>query len=435
MKTLVLDAFSGISGDMFLGAMFDLGLDQGEFEKNLSKLGVTGYHVTVDRTARSSITGTDFDVILAGNAPKDQGFIEDEHDQVHKHEHSHGTHEHTHHQPHGHQHGRNFMMIKQLILESTLKTSTKERAIDMFEQIALAEAKVHGKKIADVHFHEVGALDSIVDIVGAALAVEMLQIDKIIINNLADGVGTIKIAHGIVPVPVPAVMEMQLRTAIPIQKRFDVHTELITPTGMAIVKCLGDEFNVTAMDGVLEKTGYGFGKRETGSLNALRASLYNSKLSHQDITTTNDQVLLLETNLDDTTGQQLAAVIKQSLEVGAKDAWAEPIVMKKGRPAYKLSLLVSPQKKELFVKFIFENTPAIGLRLQLMQREIMERRIEIAKTAYGEVRVKKLSYHGITKFSLENDDLRHCVQGTKENLEKIKYAVLQEIENNKNEGE
>lgn len=409
MKTLVLDAFSGISGDMFLGAMFDLGLSQAEFEEQLNKLKVKGYQITIKRTARSSITGTDFDVVLDGNLPKDHGFDEHEH--------------------HHHHHGRNFMMIKQLIIQSELKTAVKERAIKMFEQIALAEAKVHGKKLEDVHFHEVGALDSIVDIVGAAIAFDMLQIDKLIVNNLSDGVGTIKIAHGVVPVPVPAVMEMQLNTAIPIQKRFDVHTELITPTGMAIVKCMASEFNASILNSVLEKTGYGFGKRETGSLNALRASLYNSKLSQQQVDKTNDSVLLLETNLDDATGQQLSLTIKKALDLGAKDAWAEPIIMKKGRPAYKLCLLTAPEQQDFFVKFLFSNTPAIGLRIQLMHREIMERKIEQVQTVYGKVGIKKLSYHGVSKVSIEHDDIVKQSQKTKESSEKIRLAVLQEIEN------
>ncbi|KRL37018.1 nickel pincer cofactor biosynthesis protein LarC [Liquorilactobacillus uvarum] len=408
MKTLVLDAFSGISGDMFLGAMFDLGLSQSEFEEQLNKLKVPGYQIVVERTARSSITGTNFDVVLDGNLPKDQGF--DEHQ-------------------HHHHHGRNFMMIKQLILQSNLKTAVKEKAVKMFEQIALAEAKVHGKKLEDVHFHEVGALDSIVDIVGAAIAFDMLQLDKLVVNNLSDGVGTIKIAHGIVPVPVPAVMEMQLNTAIPIQKRFDVHTELITPTGMAIIKCMGNEFNTSITNGVLERTGYGFGKRETGSLNALRASLYNSKLSQQQVDETNDRVLLMETNLDDATGQQLSITIKRALELGAKDAWAEPIIMKKGRPAYKLCLLTVAEQQETFVKFLFSDTPAIGLRMKSMHREIMERRIEQVQTSYGKFGIKRLSYCGLNKSSVEYDDIEKCSQKTGKSFEEIKLAVLQEIEN------
>ena len=409
MKTLVLDAFSGISGDMFLGAMFDLGLSQSEFEEQLNKLKVPGYQIVVERTARSSITGTDFDVVLDGNLPKDQGFDE--------------------HQHHHHHHGRNFMMIKQLILQSNLKTAVKEKAVKMFEQIALAEAKVHGKKLEDVHFHEVGALDSIVDIVGAAIAFDMLQLDKLVVNNLSDGVGTIKIAHGIVPVPVPAVMEMQLNTAIPIQKRFDVHTELITPTGMAIIKCMGNEFNTSITNGVLERTGYGFGKRETGSLNALRASLYNSKLSQQQVDETNDRVLLMETNLDDATGQQLSITIKRALELGAKDAWAEPIIMKKGRPAYKICLLTVAEQQETFVKFLFSDTPAIGLRMKSMHREIMERRIEQVQTSYGKFGIKRLSYCGLNKSSVEYDDIEKCSQKTGKSFEEIKLAVLQEIEN------
>ncbi|KIO96278.1 hypothetical protein N624_2392 [Levilactobacillus brevis] len=155
-----------------------------------------------------------------------------------------------------------------------------------------------------------------------------MGIDRVIVNNLADGSGTIEIAHGTVPVPVPAVMQMRIGTAIPIHQRFDVHTELITPTGMAIVKCCATAFDTTS-DGVIERTGYGFGKRETGSLNALRATLVNSQLSQQTVNQEQDHVTLLATNLDDITGQQLADTIAGLLDRGAKDAWSEPIVMKK----------------------------------------------------------------------------------------------------------
>ncbi|KRL05896.1 nickel pincer cofactor biosynthesis protein LarC [Liquorilactobacillus oeni] len=405
MKTLVLDAFSGISGDMFLGAMFSLGLSRTDFEAELAKLHVSGFQLTVERTEHSSISGVDFDVVLADHQHKDNGVTE-----------------------HGHHHGRNFQMIQNLLQKSVLKDTVKQRALKMFKEIAVAESHVHHKQLNEIHFHEVGALDSIVDLVGAAIAVDLLEVDQIVVNNLAEGTGTIKIAHGIVPVPVPAVMQMRLGTNIPVQQRFDVHTELVTPTGMAIVKCLADGYNVTDTLGILEKTGYGFGKRDTGSLNALRASLFNSKLSSQNVVQTQDHVQLLETNLDDITGEQLGDAISAVIELGAKDAWSEPIMMKKGRPAYKLCVLLASQQKEQVLEYLFSQTPAIGVRYQLIQREIMQRQIKTVATSFGKVQLKQLSYKGITKVSLEHDELLRLAAHWQRPVSKIEKKILAELQ-------
>lgn len=403
MKTLVLDAFSGISGDMFLGALFDLGLSKTALEEQLAKLKVTGYQLLVDRTSHSSIYGTNFDVILADHQVKDNGITE-----------------------HGHHHGRSFATIKQLIETSELSDSIKQRAVKLFQEIAVAEAHVHHQKVSEVHFHEVGAIDSIVDLVGAAIALDLMKIDRIVVNNLADGTGTIKIAHGIVPVPVPAVMQLRVGTKIPIHLRSEVTTELITPTGMALVKCLASEFDTTP-SGILERTGYGFGNREIGSLNALRASIYNTLLSNQSVEQEQDQVMLIETNLDDVTGEQLADGIAGLIERGAKDAWSEPIMMKKGRPAYKLCLLADPAQRQILVKYLFAKTPAIGVRYQLLKREIMQRKVKLIKTSYGKLHVKQLTYGEVTKLSLEHQELAKLATLNQRPLVDLRTEILAEL--------
>ncbi|MCI1632571.1 MAG: nickel pincer cofactor biosynthesis protein LarC [Liquorilactobacillus nagelii] len=403
MKTLVLDAFSGISGDMFLGALFDLGLSKTALEEQLAKLKVTGYQLLVDRTSHSSIYGTNFDVILADHQVKDNGITE-----------------------HGHHHGRSFATIKQLIEASELSDSIKQRAVKLFQEIAVAEAHVHHQKVSEVHFHEVGAIDSIVDLVGAAIALDLMKIDRIVVNNLADGTGTIKIAHGIVPVPVPAVMQLRVGTKIPIHLRSEVTTELITPTGMALVKCLASEFDTTP-SGILERTGYGFGNREIGSLNALRASIYNTLLSNQSVEQEQDQVMLIETNLDDVTGEQLADGIAGLIERGAKDAWSEPIMMKKGRPAYKLCLLADPAQRQILVKYLFAKTPAIGVRYQLLKREIMQRKVKLIKTSYGKLHVKQLTYGEVTKLSLEHQELAKLATLNQRPLVDLRTEILAEL--------
>lgn len=404
MKILVLDAFSGISGDMFLGALFDLGLSKTALEEQLAKLKVTGYQLLVDRTSHSSIYGTNFDVILADHQVKDNGITE-----------------------HGHHHGRSFATIKQLIEASELSDSIKQRAVKLFQEIAVAEAHVHHQKVSEVHFHEVGAIDSIVDLVGAAIALDLMKIDRIVVNNLADGTGTIKIAHGIVPVPVPAVMQLRVGTKIPIHLRSEVTTELITPTGMALVKCLASEFDITP-SGILERTGYGFGNREIGSLNALRASIYNTLLSNQSVEQEQDQVMLIETNLDDVTGEQLADGIAGLIERGAKDAWSEPIMMKKGRPAYKLCLLADPAQRQILVKYLFAKTPAIGVRYQLLKREIMQRKVKLIKTSYGKLHVKQLTYGEVTKLSLEHQELAKLATLNQRPLVDLRTEILAELQ-------
>lgn len=257
MTTLYLDAFSGISGDMFLGMLLDLGLDFEQLKTELAKLNVTGYELTQKRTAQSSIYGTQFDVIVPTG--KDHGFVE--------HHHEHGQ----------HHHGRHLQEIVTLIQNSALSDQVKNRAIAIFTEIAKAEAAVHQMPLSEVHFHEVGALDSIVDIVGCCVALELMGIDTLLASPLTEGSGFINVAHGQMPVPVPAVMQMRVGTQIPIKQRLDIETELITPTGMGIVKTLVQHFGPMPENMTPVKVGYGFGSRDTGGFNALRGILVEKK--------------------------------------------------------------------------------------------------------------------------------------------------------------
>ncbi|CAM3197580.1 LarC family nickel insertion protein [Lactiplantibacillus plajomi] len=284
MRTLYLDAFSGISGDMFLGAMLDLGLDFDQLKAELEKLHVKGYRLTRERLAKSSIYGTSFDVQVAGG--KDHGFVEHHHAADHHHADTaadHATHadhdQHDHQDGHHHHHGaaRHLSDILDLIHASDLSDNVKTHAEAIFTEIAQAEATVHHMPLADVHFHEVGALDSIVDIVGCCVALELMDIDEVQASPLTDGSGFINVAHGQMPVPVPAVMQMRVGSRVPIQQRLDIHTELITPTGMGIVKTMVKDFGPLPENATPLKVGYGFGQRDTGGFNALRAVLFEKK--------------------------------------------------------------------------------------------------------------------------------------------------------------
>ncbi|MDF3001806.1 MAG: hypothetical protein K0Q48_1925 [Bacillota bacterium] len=269
MKILYLDCTSGISGDMTLGALLDLGVDKDFFLEELSKLGVDGYEVKIQKKDRHSIQMMDVDVILTGEAHVNHEHVHETHEHVHEaHEHSH---DHDHHHDHSHSNERNLSMIQEIIDNSTISNGAKEISKKIFEEIAKAEAKVHGKSIDQVHFHEVGAIDSIVDIVGVAICVAALDVDVIYASPLHDGNGFIQCRHGLLPVPVPAVMAMLEGSGIPMVQE-DVNTEMITPTGMGIVKCLAQDY-IKLPQMSIDKIGYGLGKRETGRFGAVRAIL------------------------------------------------------------------------------------------------------------------------------------------------------------------
>ncbi|TPR26364.1 nickel pincer cofactor biosynthesis protein LarC [Apilactobacillus micheneri] len=377
MKTLYLDAFSGISGDMFLGTMLDLGLDFNKLESELRKLKIDGYKLSCKQNDKSSIYGTNFDVQVNGG--KDKGFIE------HKHNHSHHN-------------ARHLNDILKLIDNSSLKESVKNNSKNIFTEIAKAESTVHHMSLTDVHFHEVGAVDSIIDIVGCCIALDLMDIDNIISSPLSDGSGFIQVAHGQMPVPVPAVAQMRVGTDIPIKQRLDIKTELVTPTGMGIVKTLVNEFGPLPEQIKPLKIGYGFGKRDTGGFNALRGILFEKKkLSQKVIKDTKDKITLIEANLDDQTGEGLGYVMQKLMNAGAYDVFFTPIQMKKDRPATKITVLGNISDQLLLIKIILKETSTIGVRYQHWHRVVMQRRFEKVTTDYGEIKIKIATYGNVEK--------------------------------------
>ncbi|GAK31857.1 hypothetical protein WOSG25_180060 [Weissella oryzae SG25] len=436
MKTLYLEPFSGISGDMLIGALLDLGVDFASFKAALAKLELTGYELNMRSEKKSAINGTSFHVSLTDSAHSiDEGLTLAEQDGLatepvhHHHHHSHAedeVHEH-------HHHGRNLAEIQAIINASDLSEKVKAGALATFEEIARAEAKVHGLPLEAVHFHEVGAIDSIVDIVGAFIALDLLGVDQVISGELVDGTGTIKVAHGVMPVPVPAVMMMRQGTDIPIRQRTDVQTELITPTGLALVKVLVTQFTSMPSQQVLVNTGYGFGSRDTGSLNALRVHLFDSKQSEREVKQQDETVLELHTNLDDTTGEQLAFVMNELMEAGVYDVFFTPIFMKKGRPAYELTVILSEQFRARVTELLFEHTTTIGLRWSVMQRTIMQRSFNTVITSYGKLKVKVLTYNAIKKYSFEADELSALARKAGKSIIEIEAAGRLALENPKEE--
>ena len=386
-KILYFDCSAGISGDMTLGALIDLGADKKVFLTELEKLHLEGYEIAFETTQRNAITATHVNVILTG-----QEQVHD-HTHIHEHIHDHGhTHEHDHeHHSHDHERGhfhRSFRDIRQMIQNSELSKEVKDLSLRIFTRVARAEAKVHHKDIEEVQFHEVGAVDSIVDIVGSAILITMLKPDRICASVVQDGHGFVHCQHGMLSVPVPAVCEIFAESDALI-RQIDVDTELVTPTGAAIISELADSFGTMPVM-TIDKMGWGAGTKILKIPNLLKVTLgYQETAS--DGYTEQDEIMVLETNLDDCTGEMLGAAMEILMENGALDAFYTPIFMKKNRPAWCLTVLARPEDTEKMERLIFLHTTTIGIRRHLDQRRILKREKAVVPTAYGELQVKRVA--------------------------------------------
>jgi len=434
MKVLYFDCFSGISGDMTLGALIDLGIDTELFKSELDKLNLAGYEIVISRKEKNGIWGTDVHVILNEEYDEHRKKVMEhmKHGHDHEHDHHHHTHEHhNYHEKHGHNehHGhhshthnaRNLKDIEELIDSSDLSRKVKEFSKKVFGEIARAEAKVHNKGINEVHFHEVGAIDSIVDIVGTAICLDLLGIDKVFSSPLREGTGFIRCQHGMLPVPVPAVMEILANSKIPIVTE-DINTELVTPTGIGVIKCLASSFgNMPAM--IIEKIGYGMGKRDTGRLNALRIVM--GTLFEED--KLSEEIAVLETNIDDMSSEILGYTMECLLENGALDVYYTPIYMKKNRPAVMLTVLTDRQREEKMADIIFRETSTLGIRKTCMKRYCMDREIRKISTEYGDVRVKVALKGEIQKFAPEYEDCKEIARRTGMTLSSVYDLVREKV--------
>jgi len=381
LKTLYLDLFSGISGDMFLGALIDLGVDAVRLEHELKKLKLDGYHLHVTHKQKSGIAGVKADVHLnAGRGSKAEG-------REHKHEHDS-------HYDHHHGDSRNFAEIKQLISRSKLSPWVKKKSTAVFQRIAVAEGKIHGLPPERVHFHEVGATDSIVDIVGACIGLEMLGRPRVLASPVVEGVGWIDCAHGRFPVPAPATLAILGSRGISVTQCQEPH-ELVTPTGAALLAEFVERFG--PMQGlVADRMGYGFGTRENKTRpNVLRAVLGNeSKIQSPKskvaggLDWETDRVAVLETNLDDSSGEILGHFAESALAAGALDVFHTPVQMKKNRPGVVLTVLCAEADADKFSELILRETSAFGVRRTFAERRKLRREFTTAKTRFGRVTVK-----------------------------------------------
>jgi uncharacterized protein (TIGR00299 family) protein len=342
---LCLEPVGGIAGDMFLALALDLGVPREELEKGLAALGVAGWRFEVSTATRHGIVGTHLDVKVD-------------------------------HQP-GHHDHRAWREIRELIENSALSPSVKERALKVFAAVARAESKVHGRPVEEIEFHEVGAVDSIVDAVGAGLAIELLGAPVVYCAPPPMGSGIARRAHGMMPIPPPATIEILTGRAV----RFEGVGELTTPTGAAIIAALTREGPFPEM--VVERVGYGVGTLELQDRpNVLRGTLGRRDGAGEGA------VVVLEANLDDATPQLIAWAIEALLAQGALDAWVVPVTMKKGRPGHLLGVLAPAPLRQKLVELLLRETPTLGVRAHPVERTVLGRRFETVHTPWGEVRVK-----------------------------------------------
>lgn len=417
MKILYYDCFSGISGDMNLAAMIDLGVSPDYLKAELAKLGLEDeFFLDCQSRQRSGIQGIQVHVRL-GSDHGEHGEHEDDHHHDHGHHHDqhhdHGhEYDHDHHHGHGHKHcsgghlpHRNLAAIEAIIMQSGLSDPVKQTSLRIFKRIAEAEAKVHGKPLEEVHFHEVGATDSIVDIVGAAICYHALGVDAVWASPLELGSGFVRCAHGMMPVPAPATAE--ILHGLP-TSRGGVEHEATTPTGAAIVATLASSITAAPVMTTL-KTGYGIGHRQSQRPNVERPNMLRVELAEVEADpagvlvqhehaglghAASSRACLLQCNIDDMSGELLAETMDMLIEQGAGDVYFTPVVMKKSRPGVVISVVCGEAERGRFTELLFRHTTTLGVKVFLHEKAMLEQSFASVTTPLGSVRLKQALLHG-----------------------------------------
>ena len=401
MKILYFDCFAGASGNMILGALVALGVDENKLVEELKKLDIADFDIEFSTKDKSGISAIHAEVKVPD-------------EKAHRHLHN----------------------IVKIINESRLNNSVKKRALEIFTKLATAEAKVHGIDVQKVHFHEVGAMDAIIDVVGACIGFEMLGIERFVCSKIHVGSGFVKMAHGKFPVPPPAVAEILQN--IPIYST-EIEGELITPTGAAIIATVCEEFGQIPKI-IIEKTAYGAGTRDYNDFpNVLRLIIgeeEKGRKGEEEIRSkikdlrskTKDQLILLETNIDDLSPEILGFVMEKAFEFGCLDCWFTPIQMKKNRPATMISILCGNEKAEVFKELLFTETSTLGIRISRIERECLERESKKIETEFGEIDVKIGKFNGkVVNIKPEYDQMREFAVKSKIPLKEIERRILREI--------
>jgi uncharacterized protein (TIGR00299 family) protein len=390
MKTLYFDCFAGASGDMILGALIAAGVDIATFKQQLGLLGVAGYSIDFETVDRSGISATHAQV---NTAP-----------------------EHAH---------RHLADILKIIYDSRLSTGVKDRAAQIFSRLADAEAHVHNVPVAEIHFHEVGALDAIIDVVGAAICFELLGIERFLASPLHVGSGTVNMEHGRFPVPPPAVVE--LLKGVP-SYATEIVGELVTPTGAAIITTVCHEFGPLPLL-TLEQTGYGAGTRQYEKFpNVLRLFI-----GYDGATSDTESLWMIETNMDDISPQILGHVMERAFDLGALDCYFTSVQMKKNRPGVLLSILCREEQRTVLSELVFTETTTLGVRTYAVQRQALKRTIVVVETQYGPIDVKVAELNGqAIKMMPEYEQCRLAARAANVPLRLVEAAAIAAMERNGN---
>mgnify|MGYP001025316328 CR=1 FL=1 len=431
MKTLYLECNMGAAGDMLMAALLELVEEKQAFVDKMNGLGIPGVTVGAKPAEKCGIRGTHVSVTVDGKEETSEDVHTHSHEEGHghSHEHAHGEehthivpHPHMHEEEHGHhhQHSHSSMeSITHLITHLPVSDKVKANATAVYELIAQAESKAHGKPVSQVHFHEVGAMDAVADVVGFCLLMEQLSPDRVIASPVHVGSGFVRCAHGVLPVPAPATAH--ILQGVPIYGG-QVQGELCTPTGAALLRHFADSFGPMPIMNP-GKIGYGMGKKDFETANCVRAFLGEDGLDSGP----NGEIAELRCNLDDMTGEELGYASRILFEEGALDVCTIPVQMKKNRPGHMLLCICKPGDTDRMARLMLRHTTTLGVRKTLCTRYMLERECEEAETSFGVVRIKRASGYGVTKLKPEYDGLARIAQEQGISLKEAREAVSKEF--------
>ena len=427
-KKLYLECYSGISGDMTVASLLDLGADEKVLNKALHSLGVDGFETKISRVLKSGLDACDFDVILDKkheNHDHDMAYL---HGNSHTHNHdcAHSHHDHSH-ENHSHHHDheqRGLLDIIQIINNADMTENAKNIAKKIFNILGEAEAKAHGVSKEKVHFHEVGAVDSIVDIVAVAVCLDNLNIEEVVVPVLYEGRGFVRCQHGIIPVPVPAVSFIAANNNLTLHIT-DSEGEFVTPTGAAIVAAIKTSDKLPKKFSI-KKIGIGAGKRQYESPSILRAMIIEEEKNNEWVE--EDCIYKLESNIDDCTGEALGYVMDCLIEAGARDVHYTPVYMKKNRPAFQLNVICDEDDIAKMEEIIFEGTTTIGIRRQRMERSILKRDIKTIETSLGEVKVKVCNLKGYKRVYPEYNSVVEMCKKHNKSYQEVYHLIVREYD-------
>lgn len=463
MSDLYLECNYGISGDMAVAALLDAGADRTALEKALASIPAKGFKTEIKHVEKNGVSCLDFNVILDSqhenhdhdmnylfghehaehnhgdfNNGENYGHCENAHGHSHHHseseEHSHSAqHEHHHgehgEQIHGHEH-RNLHDVLEIIDKTEMTESARKLAHKIFEIIAKAESKAHSKPVEEVHFHEVGAVDSIVDVIALSVCFDSLHVEKVFVPFLCEGTGTVRCQHGILPVPVPAVANIVQDFSIPL-KIIGERGEFVTPTGAAFVAAVATDFTLPK-NFVLKKIGMGAGKRDYGVPNIVRAMLVETEekndSENQSSSALHDKIIKLETNIDDSTGEALGFVMEELFAAGALDVQYLPCFMKKNRPAWLLVVLCKVEDAAKMEKIIFTHTTTIGIRRTEMERTCLARSAFSVEVFGESAELKVVDVYGEKRFYPEYESVSRIARKTKKPFGEVYNKIVNECE-------